>query len=322
MKKYPFLSRLYRRTPIATTCAALILGFGSACSDEVANDGNIASDKPFFSIVDDCGRQVSVYRKPETIVSLAPSVSDMLVALGATDKLRGVTKWCDRDEAAAVERIGDMMSPDLERIISLRPDLVLGTEMTPRHIYDTLESAGIPCIMFKHQGLQDVMDDMASISAAMGEEERGAAVLRDMAKRRDELLARVSQGTQGLKVALLYDVEYMGSAGKGSWVDDMLSSIGLDNIANRAASPWPRLSKEALLVEQPDYIILALPLDEAEHESFRANLRAFKEDSVWKQVRAINEDRIVFVPANYLNIPGARTLDAMTFIAERVYGWQ
>ncbi len=275
----------------------------------------------YYEAEDDCGRTVRLDKVPKTLVSLAPSVSDMLVALGEVDMLRGVTKWCDRPEVAAVERIGDMMSPNIERIISLGPDLVMGTEMTPRHVYDTLEGAGIRCMMFKHQGLSDVMADMGTMCRVLGRSAEGDAVLQDMSRRREELLAKVELARKGLKVALLYDTEYLGSAGRGSWVDDMLSDLGLDNIANRAASPWPRLSMEALLTERPDFIILPLPLEEAEHGAFRQRVARLKDDKVWGRVEAVKNDRILLVPANFLNIPGSRTLDAMSLIAAGVYGW-
>jgi len=296
--------------------------FTVACSPDSAKQSSGTSSQALapLQITDDGGRELTIAKRPETIVSLAPSLSEMVIALGDTGMLRGVTKWCDRPEAAEVERIGDMTSPDMERIIGLRPDLVLGTEMTPRHVYDTLDAAGVTCMMFKHQGLQDVMDDMTTLADVLGQHEQGQAVIAAMEARRAKILARVAAGKAGAKVALLYDFESMGSAGKGSWVDDLLSSLGLDNIANRASSSWPRLSREALLTEQPLYIILPLPLDEAEHAAFRAKVDALKDDPVWGKVQAVQNGGIIFIPGNLLNIPGPRTLDAMDFIADHVYG--
>jgi ABC-type Fe3+-hydroxamate transport system substrate-binding protein len=112
----------------------------------------------------------------------------------------------------------------------------------------------------------------------------------------------------------------MGSAGKGSWVDDMLQSVGLDNIANRAQSAWPRLSKEALLTEQPRFIIIPDTLDPKDAPALRRRIEKMKTDEVWGRVDAVREGRIIIVPANLLNIPGPRTLDAMQFLYDTVYG--
>jgi ABC-type Fe3+-hydroxamate transport system substrate-binding protein len=112
----------------------------------------------------------------------------------------------------------------------------------------------------------------------------------------------------------------MGSAGKGSWVDDMFRSLGFDNIANRAASSWPRLSREAILTEQPRWLILPLPAEPAEAAAMRAKVEALKADTVWSRVDAVRENRVILIPANYLNIPGPRTLAAMEFLVNAVYG--
>ncbi|MFA5256985.1 MAG: ABC transporter substrate-binding protein [Opitutales bacterium] len=300
---------------------ATIVVVSTACAPRHKDAQPDVSDEAFsFRMTDDGGREVVLSKRPQTIVSLAPSLSEMVITLGMRERLRGVTQWCDRPEADAVERIGNMSEPDMERIITMRPDLVLGTEMTPRHIYDTLEAAGIPCIMFKHQGFDDVMADMKTLADALGERELGRRVVEGMEARRREILSRVPVGAAPVKVALLYDLDSMGSAGRGSWVDDMLGSLGLDNIANRAESSWPRLSREALLTEQPRYIILPLPLEPDKQGEFRARAESLKNDPVWGRVEAVRNGGMILMPANLLNIPGPRTLDAMSFIADRVYG--
>ena len=267
---------------------------------------------------DDGGRNVVIKRKAATIVSLAPSISEMVDVLGYAGMLRGVTEWCDTPGAQGAERLGSMTTPDVERIITIHPDLVIGTEMTPRHIYDTLEAAGITCVMFKHGGLTDVMADMRQLADVLGEHEAGARVVDGMEKRKSAILASVPK-TGKVKVALMYDLDSMGSAGKGSWVDDMLASVGLDNIANRARSAWPRLSREALLTEQPRFVIIPDRLDPAESPALRARVEKLRTDPVWSGVDAIREGRVIIVPANYLNIPGPRSLNAMQVLFDAVY---
>jgi iron complex transport system substrate-binding protein len=290
-----------------------------SCDKSAGRDDAQAASQVVFRFTDDGGREVTVRKKPATIVSLAPSISEMIDTLGRAPMLRGATMWCDTPGAKGVERIGNMTTPDVERIIAIHPDLVVGTEMTPRHIYDTLEASGITCIMFKHQGLDDVMADMRTLSDALGEHDLGNKVVDGMEARKALILARVPK-TGKVKVALLYDLDSMGSAGRGSWVDDMLKSIGFDNVANRSESSWPRLSKEALLTEQPRYIIIPDKLDPSDAPALRARVEGLKNDPVWGRVDAVREGRVVIVPANYLNIPGPRTLSAMEFLIDRVYG--
>jgi iron complex transport system substrate-binding protein len=293
--------------------------FLSSCAPAAkGKEAVVSQNKGFpYSFKDDWDRSVVIKKKPLTMVSLAPSVTQIICALDKADMLRGVTKWCDNPEAASVEKIGNMTEPDIERIIEIRPDIVIGTEMTPRHVYDTLENVGITCAIFKHQGLDDVLSDMLQVSNAIGDSEGGGKIVEKLRDRENAILASVPKDKKA-KVALLYDLDSMGSAGRGSWVDDMLKTIGLDNIANRAKSSWPRLSREALLTEQPEFIILPLPADAADADALRERIEGMKNDPVWSKVEAIKNGRVILVPANYLNIPGPRILDAMQFIRNAV----
>ncbi len=266
-----------------------------------------------MTVTDDLGRKVTIPARPVTIVSLAPSVTEMLSALGEAGKLVGVTEWCVNPLAAKVERIGNMTSPDIERIIELSPSLVIGTEMTPPHVYEAIGQGGIPCVVFKHQDLGDVMADMRTIAVLLGDGEPGEAVIAAMDARRRALAASIPAG-EPVRVALLYDLDSMGSAGRGSWVDDMLTESGLDNVANRAKSAWPRLSREALLTLRPQFILIPLPDAEKEAALLRARVDALGEDPVWRQVLASTGCRILLVPQVYVNIPGPRTLEAMEYL--------
>ena len=315
MPRIPFMRRLCLQFPVLVFLWLALTGCGKTPPPSPAQE----SAGVEVRLVDDLGRTVVLREKPESVVSLAPSVTEMLVALGEAGKLRGVTQWCTHPAVSGVERIGNMTSPDLERILSIHPCLVVGTEMTPRHVYDSLEGAGIPCVVFKHKDLRDVMDDMRSLARLLGDEEAGTRVLAAMDSRRSAL-AKSLAGEDVVSVALAYDLDTMGSAGKGSWVDDMLASVKLDNIANRAASAWPRLSREALLSSQPRYLLLPLPDDPAEAAALRARIAGLRNDAYWRQVAAVREGRVLLVPQFYLNIPGPRTLDAMEYLNRAVRG--
>jgi iron complex transport system substrate-binding protein len=310
----PFLFR----SCIRLTLLALV-AFVAACGRKDASAEISRAVAPGYpmSVTDDLGRTVTIPSRPVTIVSMAPSVTEMLSALGEAGKLVGVTQWCVNPLAAKVERIGNMTSPDIERIIALAPSLVIGTEMTPPHVYEAISQGGIPCVVIKHQGLGDVMADMRTIAGILGDSGQGDAVVAAMDARRRALAASIPAG-EPVRVALIYDLDSMGSAGRGSWVDDMLKEIGLDNVANRAKSSWPRLSREALLTLRPEFILMPLPDGERDAAELRARVDKLAEDPVWRQVFSSTHCRILLVPQVYLNIPGPRTLEAMEFISAAV----
>ena len=318
------MSRAWFKTwllPVAL--AVFVVSLATGCRKNGTADSATAQpvgESYPMRFTDDAGRAIFVKTRPASIVSLAPSVTKIVCALGRADSLKGVTKWCDDPAAAKVEKIGTMSEPDVERILTIHPDIVIGTEMTPRHIYDTLQAAGVTCVLFKHQSLADVLDDMRSISTLIGEDGRGAAKVDALEARRKAIVAALPPDRSPVKVALLYDLDSMGSAGRGSWVDDMLRSVRLDNIANRAQSSWPRLSREALLTEQPRFILLPLSPDANEAAALRQRVESLKADPVWGKVDAVREGRVLLVPENMLNIPGPGIVDAMEYLAKAVYG--
>jgi iron complex transport system substrate-binding protein len=307
------------RTFVCLALAALA-ALAAACGRKDATAHAQVRDPGYpMTVTDDLGRKVAIPSRPVTIVSLAPSVTEMLSSLGEAGKLVGVTEWCVNPLAAKVERIGNMTSPDIERIIELSPSLVIGTEMTPPHVYEAIGQGGIPCVVFKHQDLGDVMADMRTIAVLLGDGEQGEAVVAAMDARRRALASSIPAG-EPVRVALLYDLDSMGSAGRGSWVDDMLTESGLDNVANRAKSSWPRLSREALLTLRPRFILIPLPDAEKEAALLRARVDALGQDPVWRQVFSSTGCRILLVPQVYLNIPGPRTLEAMEYLSTQIHG--
>jgi iron complex transport system substrate-binding protein len=254
---------------------------------------------------DDTGRTVHLERQPRIVVSLAPGISDMMVALGMGDHLLGVTKWCDNPALEGVTRIGGLDAPDLERIAALQASLVVGTEMTPAAIYDRLAELGIPAIAFRHEDFEDVVHDMGRLSIVLGVPRLGVEAAQALRARREAVLAQVPTGGPRPTVALLYDFDTFGSAGSGTWVGDLLDALHLDNIAAGAASPWPALSREALIARDPDWIIVPRPADAAAARELDERLASLPRDAVLGHLKAVR---------------GPRSIRALEEIARGVYG--
>lgn len=271
------------------------------------------------TVTDDTGREVTLERQPRLLVSLAPSVTDMLVQIGMGDHVVGVTRWCDNPEMEGVARIGGLDAPDLERILELRPDLVIGTEMTPGGIYERLDAINVPALAFKHGSLDDVIDDMRTLALLLGVPRQGLEAVEALKQRRQAILDSVPDGPSP-SAAVLYDFDTFGSAGRGNWVNDLLELLHIRNIAARAQSSWPTLSREALLAADPDFIILPQPTDPAEAQRLRSQIASMKDDPVWRTLSAVRNDRIVVLSPNLLSIPGPRSMQALEEIAHAVYG--
>ena len=272
------------------------------------------------TVSDDLGRDVELARQPRLLVSLAPSITDMMASMGMADHLVGITRWCDNAQVADVPRIGGLDSPDIERILELRADLVVGTEMTPSSVYERLAAVGVPAIAFRHQGLDDVLNDMRQLSLILGVPRLGLEATSRLEARQQAIVDALPPGGSRPTVAVLYDFDTFGSAGKGTWVNDLLLALRLDNIAAAAQSPWPTLSRESVLAQDPDYIILPRPRDPAEGRALDARINMMKADPVWSRLRAVAEGRIVILSPNSLSVPGPRAIRTLEEIARGVYG--
>ncbi len=197
---------------------------------------------------------------PQRIVSLAPSTTEILFAMGLGDRIVGVTNYCDYpEEAKKKPKIGGMSNPSLEAVVALKPDVVvMTTDGNPKEFEALLRSLHIRTVVFTARRISEL---------PMGIRDLGAALqVRDSAER---LAAGIEQGLQRLGAAsrlapdasrqkVLYIVwpEPLIVAGPGTAIDDAITLLGRKNIASAAASEYPKYSLEEVLREAPDIILI------------------------------------------------------------------
>jgi len=198
------------------------------------------------------------------VVSLAPSLTETLYALGAEDALLAVTSLCDRPPAAKEKpHVGDLTQLSLERIAGLEPDLVLVNSVTHLEMLAPLkERFRVEFVPTDDIGL--VLDAILSIGDAVGKEEEAAALRgrleRELAERRAG-----AEDRAGTRVLFVLQRDPFFVAGPGSYVDELLRALGYENAAASLARPWPNVSAEALLEMAPDVLVdAAIGVDEAD----------------------------------------------------------
>ena len=131
-------------------------------------DGQVSADYP-LTISDSYDRQVTIQKLPERIVSLAPSNTEILFALGLGDKVIGVTEVCDYpEEAKAIERVGGFQGPNMEKIIAAKPDLILADSLTGPEAVEQLQSAGLAVIAVRSDGLEQLFANIELIGQVTG----------------------------------------------------------------------------------------------------------------------------------------------------------
>lgn len=192
------------------------------------------------------------------LVTLAPSLTDLVVALGASERLVGVTRFDDAAEVASLPRVGGYSDPSAETILHLKPDVVL-CQPAPgnRGAVELVAAAGIAVRVFPLESLADVTRAIEHIGTLLGRSEAARALLARIEAARTRAREAARRRGRRLRVAVLYDVEPLVAAGPGSFADELLTDAGADNVIARAAQPFPQVPLETLLARRPDVILLA-----------------------------------------------------------------
>lgn len=275
-----------------------------------------------MTFTDARGQQVTIPRRPLRIISLAPSVTETLFALGAGDRVIADTTFCDYPPAAAnLPKIGGYVDPNTEKIVALKPDLVLGARGNARDALDRLASLGLPVVTVAPESLEEVEVSIRTIGRVIGAVQASEQLATRCAQRR----ANVLQQTQPLsttgrpRTLLLFAPDSLFSAGPGSHLDEMIRFAGGVNVAAGAKTPWPELSMETVVTADPQCIILltgrgmAHPLTPA-----RALIR-FRADRRWRYITAVKTGRVVVLDDDTLTLPGPRLIDGLEAMAAAMH---
>ena len=246
---------------------------------------------------------------PRRVVALAPSAAEILFALGAASRVVGVPDFADDlPEAAGKARVGGF-TPDLERIVALAPDLVVvSKDGTDRAAYEKVEALGLPVLVTSGTTLAGVLEDVARVGHALGEDDRARALVLALTKRiaAAESLGRAHSGARAL--ALIWPDPPV-AAGAGTFVGDVVRRAGFTNVVPESAGDWPRVSFETLAAWNPDLVIRP-----ETPENTGAFQRAFS-DARWRLVNAVRAGRVVVLPGSLLERPGPRLVEALERLA-------
>lgn len=246
---------------------------------------------------------------PRRVVALAPSAAEILFALGAAPRVVGVSDLAaDLPEAAGKARVGGF-APDLERVVSLAPDLVVvSRDGTDRAAFEKLEALGLAVVVTGGATLAGVLEDVRRVGHALGEDERARALVAALAKRIAAAEARGRARSRARALVLIWPDPPV-AAGPGTFVGDVVKRAGFVNVVPESAGDWPRVSFETLAAWNPDLVIRPETRENAD-----AFTRAFS-DARWRLVPAVSGGRVVALPGDLLERPGPRLVEALERLA-------
>ncbi len=264
---------------------------------------------PAREVIDQTGRHVNVPDHPQRIISLAPSITETLYALGLADRLVGDTDYCDYpEEARSKPHVGAMINPSLERIVALKPDLVLGTdEANRRETADQLASLGIPLYGVTAHTVDGTIQSLADLGNILGAQQQ----TQELVARLRERAAAIEKRVEGQpKPKVLFAVWYrpLITAGSQTFIADVILRAGGISISNDLRGEWPHLSLEEVLKRNPDVILFP------QTEAFAPGLDEFQNLPGWRDMPAVKNQRVYFVSETIMR-PCPRLIDALENLA-------
>jgi len=294
---------------VASACGAATAPFQSQQPSPTATAAAAAFPT---TVTDFQNRSVTVAQRPERIVSIGPSITEFLFALGAGPRVVGADDFSDEPAAAKqVEKVGGI-KVNFEKVVSLKPDLVLSVKFSDGTI-EKLASAGLLVLVVDPQSAGDVARTAILLGRAVGSD--GNAMARDIQKRIDDVRAKTSTATTKPRVYHEIDASdptKIFTVGPGSYIHDLIEIAGGQNIAARAASAYPQLSAEEILRSDPEIIVLAAAEYSAKPDQVAAR-------TGWSVISAVKNKRIVTIAPNLINRPGPRVGEAAEAYAKLVH---
>jgi iron complex transport system substrate-binding protein len=284
-----------------------------------------------MEVTDDFGRTVRLEKQPRHFISLAPSITEILFAMDMGDHLMAVTQWCTFPAEAKALRdagaqVGSIDQPNRETIAAYRPDLIIGTELTPPEIYTAIENPPRTVAMaLRHQSMEDILEDIKMIGLVTGVPVNAVRLINRLQAERAavETFLDPVRGEPKKRVLFLLSIEDGGqpgwAPGRDAWVTSLVESAHAVNVASELGNAWGELSLEALLTLNPEVLLIREAESPAEQAQMEAVVASLPDHPVWSKVRAVQDGRIHWIPNGPLSIPGPRIMQAYAAIAEAIW---
>jgi iron complex transport system substrate-binding protein len=263
---------------------------------------------------DALGRIVAISYPPKRIVSLVPDITETLFALGLTNEIVGVTRFSDFPAAAKEKpEVGPYVDINVEAIINLRPDLILGTgDGNPLRQVKRLERMGFPVYLVYPRNFEEILTTIERIGEIVGKESDGKRIVREMRLRLEHVFQRVA-GRGKPKVFLQIGRGPMVTVAEGSFAHHLISLAGGENIAKDAPIPYPSYTLEEVILEAPEVIIISSMY-------VRSNpAHWLNEWKKWKVLPAVRNNRLYTINSDLIDRPSPRIIEGLEEMARMIH---
>lgn len=265
-------------------------------------------------MTDEVGRNVRVPNSPKRIIPLAPSITETLFALGLQEEIVGVTNFCDYPEAALKKpKIGGFVNPSVEKIISLRPDLIIAIRDGNREeTVQRLNDLGFSVYWVNPKGFDGVMETIKNIGEIAGKRDESTKIVKEMMRKKEHFLS-LTKSLSKPKVFFQMGFDPIITAGRETLADDLIRLAGGRSISDNESKNYPLYSIETVIFSAPEIIIIS------SMESKKDCLNLVKWWQNWKSIPAVKRDAIYVVDSNLVDRPTPRIVEGLEAIVRMIH---
>lgn len=270
-----------------------------------------------LTVVDDLGRTVTIESVPERIVSLLPSNTEILFAVGAGEQVVGVTSFCNYPpEAATREQIGGITNQtiSIEAITALEPDLIVASGAQTDAI-QTLTETGLVVIVLEPATLADIYANIDLVGRITAHPDQAGGLVADMQRRAEAVTTKVAAVPEAERPTVFYEVwnEPLMTAGPNTFIGQLVTLAGGHLIFSDVEEDWPQASAEVIIERDPTVILGP----DSNSEILTADQIAARPG--WAQIAAVQSERIYLLNGDIVSRPGPRIIDALETMARDFY---
>ncbi len=295
---------------------AVLLLTGCGGTGPTGNEQEEAGAEFELILEDGMGRRVQLTGMPERIISLAPSNTEMLFALGLQEKVVGVSEYCNYPpEALEIPRAGSFSEPNIEQILSLEPDLVIAVPLQDKE-FSRLEELGIPLLAVDPTSVEEIYSSLELIGEATGAEEEASLLVEDLREKIGAVKEKVGHLSPEERVRVYYEVysDPLMSVGGDTVIHELLEAAGGINIFEDMEAAYPQVSSEVIVDRDPEVIVFP-----DYHGTEEFPVREILERSGWGSVSAVQDDRVYGVDPDKISRSGPRIAEVVEELAELFY---
>lgn len=266
------------------------------------------------TVTDQLGRQVNIPDKLQRVVALAPSITEIIFALGQEHRLKGVTMYSDfPPEAAKLPKVGSYVHLDLERIVALKPDLCIAIkDGNPRQVFQQLESLKIPVYAVDPRNLYTIMNTFIEIGKLLDANEKAKILVRNMRSRIQRVKSLVEKAAYRPRVFYQIGISPIVSVGTHTFMHELIVLAGGINLAQGPVA-YPRFSREQVLALAPEVFIITSMARMAVFEQVKA------EWSRWPNLPAVRNNRIFLEDSNLFDRPTPQLVDGLELLVRLIH---